>query len=32
MQELRAACDKLEHIMPEAKWPMPTYADLLYRI
>jgi glutamine synthetase len=32
MQELRAAADELETIVPEALWPYPTYADLLFNV
>ena len=32
MEGLRAVCDKLEAIMPEELWPMPTYTDLLHRV
>ncbi len=32
MQELRAACDELETLVPESVWPMPTYADLLFSV
>jgi len=32
MAQLRESCDKLETIMDDGKWPMPTYADLLHRI
>jgi len=32
MQALRAVADELETITPEAIWPFPTYADLLFRV
>ena len=32
MQELRAACDELETLVPETDWPMPSYADLLFSV
>ncbi|MDR0903059.1 MAG: glutamine synthetase III [Ruminococcus sp.] len=32
MQELRASADDLETITPEALWPYPTYADLLFNV
>ena len=32
MQELRAACDELETLIPESEWPIPTYADLLFSV
>jgi glutamine synthetase len=32
MSELRAAADELETITPEALWPYPTYADLLFNV
>ncbi len=32
MQELRAACDELETLVPESVWPLPTYADLLFSV
>ena len=32
MMQLRAACDKLEVIMPKERWPMPTYTDLLHHV
>jgi glutamine synthetase len=32
MSDLRAAADKLETITPEALWPYPTYADLLFNV
>ena len=32
MQELRAACDELETLVPESDWPMPSYADLLFSV
>jgi glutamine synthetase len=32
MSELRTAADKLETITPEALWPYPTYADLLFNV
>jgi glutamine synthetase len=32
MQELRAAADELETIVPENLWCYPTYADLLFKI
>jgi len=32
MENLRTACDEMEAVMPEDKWPMPTYTDLLHRI
>ena len=32
MQELRAACDELETLIPESDWPMPSYADLLFSV
>lgn len=30
MEKVRAASDELEKILPENKWPMPTYGDLLF--
>ena len=32
MQELRAAADQLEPLMPQQYQPYPTYADLLYSV
>ncbi|MDR0944078.1 MAG: glutamine synthetase III [Ruminococcus sp.] len=32
MSDLRAAADELETITPEALWPYPTYADLLFNV
>ncbi len=32
MQALRAVCDELETIVPEKKWPFPTYSDLLFKV
>ena len=32
MQALRAVVDELETITPETVWPMPTYADLLFKV
>ncbi|MEA4923320.1 MAG: glutamine synthetase III [Eubacteriaceae bacterium] len=30
MEKVRAASDELEKILPENKWPIPTYGDLLF--
>ena len=30
MQELREVCDTLETLLPEAKWPFPTYSQLMF--
>ncbi len=32
MAALRAACDALEALVPENRWPVPGYSDLLYDI
>jgi glutamine synthetase len=32
MEALRAVADELEPIMPAKIWPLPTYADLLFRV
>jgi glutamine synthetase len=32
MQEVRADVDALEVIVPRALWPVPTYADLLFKL
>ncbi len=32
MQELRREVDDMERLISDKDWPMPTYADLLYRI
>ncbi|MBR4943502.1 MAG: glutamine synthetase III [Clostridia bacterium] len=32
MKNLRAAADKLENLVSEEYWPMPTYGDLLFGI
>jgi glutamine synthetase len=32
MNELRAVADELEVIVPAKIWPLPTYADLLFRV
>lgn len=32
MDKLRRPVDKLEMLVPEKKWPMPVYADLLFRV
>ena len=32
MQDLRKSIDSLEVIMPKAKWPVPTYSDLLFSV
>lgn len=32
MQSLRAVVDELETITPESIWPMPTYAELLFKV
>lgn len=32
MAELRAAGDELETIMPAELWPIPTYAELLFKV
>jgi glutamine synthetase len=32
MEALRAVSDELEPIMPATVWPLPTYADLLFRV
>jgi len=32
MTELREVCDRLEALMPQEQWPMPTYTDLLHRV
>ena len=32
MQELRAAADQLEPLMPQQYQPYPPYADLLYSV
>jgi glutamine synthetase len=32
MAELRAAIDEVEPIMPADVWPVPVYADLLFRV
>jgi glutamine synthetase len=31
-EEIRLICDSLETIMPEKKWALPTYADLMFRL
>ena len=32
MEQLRAAIDETEPIMPAGVWPVPTYVDLLFRV
>ncbi|MDE5852687.1 MAG: glutamine synthetase III [Oscillospiraceae bacterium] len=32
MNSLRESVDKVEHIIPKDKWPMPSITDLLYRV
>ena len=32
MAELRAVCDRMERLVSAQAWPIPTYADLLYRV
>jgi glutamine synthetase len=32
MQALRADIDALEMIVPKDLWPVPTYADLLFKL
>ena len=32
MMQLRECCDAVESIMPEERWPIPTYTDLLHRV
>ena len=32
MAELRAVCDRMEQLVSAQVWPIPTYADLLYRV
>jgi len=31
-ENIRDICDSLETIMPEKKWVLPTYADLMFRL
>lgn len=30
MEDVRAACDEIESIVPADLWPMPTYTDMLF--
>ena len=30
MQEVRYACDRLERVVPNELWPMPTYREMLF--
>ena len=32
MQALRADIDAIEMIVPKDMWPVPTYADLLFKL
>ncbi len=32
MRSIREACDDIERLMPENKWPMPNYMDLMYGV
>ncbi len=32
MRDLRADIDELEMIVPRAQWPVPTYADMLFKL
>ncbi|MGI5893748.1 MAG: glutamine synthetase III [Candidatus Merdivicinus sp.] len=32
MQELRTVSDRMERLVSAEEWPIPTYADLLYRV
>ena len=32
MQKLREAADRMEKLVAASEWPIPTYADLLYRV
>ncbi len=31
LRAVREACDDMERMMPENKWPMPNYMDLMYK-
>jgi len=32
MKDLRADIDALEMLVPRAQWPVPTYADMLFKL
>jgi glutamine synthetase len=32
MNKLRSDVDALEPLVPDTVWPMPVYADLLFRV
>jgi len=32
MEKLRADIDALEMLVPRAQWPVPTYADMLFKL
>jgi glutamine synthetase len=30
MRAVRATCDKLEKVVPDDLWPLPTYREMLF--